>query len=172
MAENYVNFVKNKTAEEILANEHAWDSNSRPYLLAAAQVRCSQEINAENRRLQNRILWLTVVLVVAAVIQAGSGALTFVALCVNANPSHQQASSKSPDSQSSELTARKSSIEYEISLRQRELDEMDQAAKNPRAVGVSSEWLRRHAQLKEKLIALSVELNKVNNEIASRQKIQ
>lgn len=83
MSDNHKVFVENKTSEQMLACERAWDSNPTPssYLQFAAQVRSNGELISELKRasqdsgkVSRRIVWLTVVLAAAALLQV---AVTF-----------------------------------------------------------------------------------------------
>ncbi len=65
------------------------------------------------------------------------------------------------------LSRGRDSVQYELSLRQKELDEMEATAKKPGVVGVSNEWLRRRDELKEKITALRVRLREIDNELAA-----
>jgi hypothetical protein len=78
MSDNYKVFVQNKTSEQILASERAWDSNPTlaSYLQIAAQVRSNGDLLSELKRASQdsgnasrRIVWLTVVLAAAALLQ-------------------------------------------------------------------------------------------------------
>ena len=61
----------------------------------------------------------------------------------------------------------KDSIEFELSLREKELKDMEASTKRPGVVGVSPEWLRRHDDLKEKVTELKVKLHDIESELNS-----
>ena len=48
------------------------------------------------------------------------------------------------------------STNYELSLRRDEIAEMEKSNRRPGVIGVSQQWLRRHDELKEKIINLDV----------------
>ena len=77
MANPYEDHVRNKTAEQILAQYSAADSNQSPYLQVAAQIRSNQELiaaltkaSADSGTTALKIVWLTRALVGAAILQA------------------------------------------------------------------------------------------------------
>jgi hypothetical protein len=75
---NYVNQVKGKTAEQILATPDCnYEGPIGQYLHIAAQVRTNQELAAawqraseDSGKLQSRIVILTIVIALAAIAQA------------------------------------------------------------------------------------------------------
>ena len=69
--------VKDKTAEEILANFHAADSNSSSYLQTAARIRSNQELiraleqaSKDSGMVGRRVVWLTAALIFVGILQA------------------------------------------------------------------------------------------------------
>jgi hypothetical protein len=75
---SYVSQVKDKTAEQILASSDcSYQGPIGEYLRVAAQVRTNQELAAalakaseDSGKLQSRIVLLTVVIALAAIVQA------------------------------------------------------------------------------------------------------
>ena len=76
MSQYYETLVKNKTAEQILEQYNAADSNQAAYLQAAAQIRSNQELvkalqtaSEESGMIAERVVYLTLALVMAAICQ-------------------------------------------------------------------------------------------------------
>ncbi|SRR5713226_7072235 len=95
--------------------------------------------------------------------------ICFVAICVILTGC--QSSGPAPISEKSkrieELTREKDSMQYELSLRQTEMSNMETSAKKPGVVGVSSQWLQRHNELKEKVTKLQVRLHEIDTELSA-----
>jgi hypothetical protein len=87
MANPYEDFVRGKTAENILAQYYTADSNLSSYLQVSAQIRSNQELiealkqaSLDSGTTARKIVWLTRALVGAAILQAvatGWGYLTW-----------------------------------------------------------------------------------------------
>jgi hypothetical protein len=67
-----------------------------------------------------------------------------------------------------DLLKEQESVKYELSLRRQELAGMEATSKRPGVVGVSSEWLRRHNDLKEKIVKLQVRLHEIEYELSKK----
>jgi hypothetical protein len=64
-----------------------------------------------------------------------------------------------------DLNRQKADAEYEIQLRQDEMDQMEATSKKPGVVGVSNEWIQRHDRLKEDIIQLKVKVHDLELQI-------
>jgi hypothetical protein len=71
-------------------------------------------------------------------------------------------------SKTADLLKEQESVKYELSLRRQELAGMEATSKRPGVVGVSSEWLRRHNDLKEKIVKLQVRLHEIEYELSKK----
>ena len=78
----------------------------------------------------------------------------------NARPQAVANSSKTAD-----LLKEQESVKYELTLRRQELADMEAITRKPGVVGVSSEWLRIHNDLKEKIVKLQVRLHEIEYEL-------
>lgn len=82
----YETHVKGKTAEEILESGLTADSNQSSYLQVAAQIRSHQELidalrnaSKDSNKAAQKIVWLTVALFVAAILEAVATAWSYLA---------------------------------------------------------------------------------------------
>jgi peptidoglycan hydrolase CwlO-like protein len=68
------------------------------------------------------------------------------------------------------LNGQKADAEYEIQLRQDEMDQMEATVKKPGVVGVSNEWIQRHNRLKEDILELKAKVHDLELRIDAASK--
>jgi hypothetical protein len=99
---------------------------------------------------------------------------TIVCLCLvcceSAPPDTRASTPSGSTSKTQELISQRDSAAYELSLRQTELAEMEAVTKKPGVIGVSPQWINRHNELKEKIVALQVRLHELDGQLAAESK--